>query len=72
MPLRAPRRGPAPAAQTDGGLRGRRRPRACPTRLASPDRETNWGRYNSAMALSAGVLVFGLLVLWALVLRRSP
>ncbi len=28
--------------------------------------------HNGPMALAAGVLVLGLLVLWALILRRSP
>jgi hypothetical protein len=33
---------------------------------------TDPGRYNGAMALAAGLIVVGLLVLWALILRRSP
>jgi hypothetical protein len=37
-----------------------------------PDRRPPPPQYNSAMALAAGVLVFGLLVLWALSLKRSP
>jgi hypothetical protein len=33
---------------------------------------TDFGRYNGAMALAAGLIVVGLLVLWALILRRRP
>jgi hypothetical protein len=48
--------------------------RMLPVSLTTLDPEWGWrpGRYNSLVALAAGLLVVGLLVLWALILRRNP